>query len=179
MALKLLFFQKIAKKLPSSWGFGPKPPSVMLLSKLVCLHTSPNLHIFIFNFWFKLLPFENSSLIAKPGHGFWSYILRYPCPPKSKFLFQKFLMTSLHVIFGLALHPIKNSGHAYARGGGGGGGGGLFGPCPPNHCLCLPSESNFYTSTRGPANFCPKTDHHKCFFSMKQQDRSSERDQVA
>ena len=33
-----------------------------------------------------------------------------------KFPFQKSLMTSLHVIFGLASPPIKNPGFAYARG---------------------------------------------------------------
>ena len=51
--------------------------------------------------------------------------------------------------------------------------------CPPHIIACaLQARVNFCTSTRGPANFCPKTGHHKRF-SMKQQDRSSERDQAA
>ena len=48
----------------------------------------------------------------------------------------------------------------------GGGGGGLG------------RALNFCTTTRGPANFCPKTGHQKRFFSTKQQDKSSERGQV-
>ena len=43
---------------------------------------------------------------------FWSFIL---CLIKS-FSFQKFLITSLHVIYGLALPPIQNPGYVY-RGG--------------------------------------------------------------
>ena len=82
-------------------------------------------------------------------------------------------MTSLHDIFGLALPPIKNSGYAYAWGG-------FLGRAPPPQITACVSQArvNFYTSTRGPANVCSKTGHHKRFFSMKQQDRSNERDQV-
>ena len=84
-------------------------------------------------------------------------------------------MTSLHVIFGLG-PPINNPGYSYARVEGGG----ISDCAPTSHCLCPPSDSslNFSTSTRGPANFCLKTGHHKRF-SMRHQDRSSERDQVA
>ena len=58
-------------------------------------------------------------------------------------------------------------------------GGGFLG-CAPQITACASQvRVNFCTSTRGPANFCPKTGYHKRFFSMKQQDRSSERDQVA
>ena len=85
-------------------------------------------------------------------------------------------MTSLHVICGLALSPIKNPGYAYVRGGG------AFWavPPPPQITACaFQARVNFCTSsTRGPANFCPKTGHYKRFFSVKLQDRSSERDQV-
>ena len=57
--------------------------------------------------------------------------------------------------------------------------GGVLGPCPPKSLLVpLQARVNFCTSTRGPANFCPKTGHHKRLY-MKQQDRSSEGDQVA
>ena len=59
-------------------------------------------------------------------------------------------------------------------------GGWRVSPPPPQVTACASQASvNFCTSTRGPANFCPKTGHDKRFFSMKQQDRSSERDQVA
>ena len=86
-------------------------------------------------------------------------------------------MTSLHVIFSLALDPpIKNPGYVYARGGGGGG---VWAVSPQITAFASQTRVNFCTSTRGPANFCPKTGHHKRFFSVKQQDRSSERDQVA
>ena len=58
--------------------------------------------------------------------------------------------------------------------------GGRLGRAPPQITACaFQARVNFCTSTRGPANFCPKTGHHKRFFPMKQQDRSSERDQVA
>ena len=51
---------------------------------------------------------------------------------------------------------------------------------PPQIIACASqARVNFCTSTRGPANFCPKTGHHKRFFAMKQQNGSSERDQVA
>ena len=86
-------------------------------------------------------------------------------------------MTSLHVIFGLALPQSKILAMPMH-----GEGGGFLGRAPPpqNTACASPARVNFCTtSTRGPANFCPKTGHHKRFFSMKQQDRSSERNQVA
>ena len=58
-------------------------------------------------------------------------------------------------------------------------GGAAFRPVPLQVTACVPqARVNFSTSTRGPANYCPKTGHHKRF-STKQQDRSSKRDQVA
>ena len=51
---------------------------------------------------------------------------------------------------------------------------------PPQITACAPrARTNFCASTRGPANFCPKTGRRKRFFPMKQQHRSSERDQIA
>ena len=92
-----------------------------------------------------------------------------------KFLFLKFLMTSLHVIFRLlpSQSKILASPMHEVRGR-------HFGPClPPQITVCVPqSRVNACTSTRGPAKFCPKTGHHKRF-SMKQQHRSKKRDQVA
>ena len=58
-------------------------------------------------------------------------------------------------------------------------GGGFLDHAPQITACASQARVNFCTSTRGPANFCPKIGHHKRFFSMKQQDRSSERDQVA
>ena len=78
-------------------------------------------------------------------------------------------MTSLHVIFGLALPPIKSPGYACARGG--------WAVRLQITACASQVRVNFSTSTRGPANFCPEIGHHKRFFSMKQQSR--ERDQVA
>ena len=58
--------------------------------------------------------------------------------------------------------------------------GGAFWAVSPQITACtLQARVNFCTSTRGPANFCPKTRHHKRFFAMKQQDKSIKRDQVA
>ena len=82
-------------------------------------------------------------------------------------------MTSLHVIFGLA-HPQSKILATPMHGGG------AFWAVPAQITACASqARVNFCTSTRGPADFCPKTGHHKRFFSVKQQDRSSERDQVA
>ena len=60
-----------------------------------------------------------------------------------------------------------------------GGGGGFLGRAPKITACASQARAHFCSSTRGTANFCPKTGHHKRFFSIKQQDRSSERDQVA
>ena len=149
--------------MPSSWGFGPKPPSVIRLSKLVFLHRSPNLHIFIFNFWIKRSPFRKLFVKCQSRPQLLIIQSRISLSHK-KFLFQKFLMTLLHVIFGLALPQSKILATPMHRGG-------IFGRAPsPNHSLFLPKR---------PANFCPKTGHHKRFFFIETEDRSSERDQIA
>ena len=57
--------------------------------------------------------------------------------------------------------------------------GGFLGRVPQITACASQARVNFYTSSRGPANFRPKTGHHKRFFSMNQIDRSSERDQVS
>ena len=77
-------------KAPEAGGFAPTPPSVIRLSCTTLFNTSPSLDIFILKF-------------RKPDHGFWSSILRYLCP--TKFLFQKFLMTLMHVICDLPPPP--------------------------------------------------------------------------
>ena len=81
-------------------------------------------------------------------------------------------MTSLHVIFGLAPSQSKILATPMH------GGGSAFRDVPPKFTACVPqARVNFSTITRGPAYFCAKTGHHERF-SIKQQNRSRERDQV-
>ena len=118
---------------------------------------SPNLDIFSFNFLFKRSPIR--KLLVKcqtrPRLLIFHSTISLSC---KKFLFRKFLMTSLHVIFGLP-PLIKNPGYAYARGRG------RFRPYPPITACAPQAIVNFCTSTRGQANFCTKTGYHKRFFS--------------
>ena len=51
-------------------------------------------------------------------------------------------------------------------------------PCPPNHCLCPPSKNKLLYQQKRTRKILPETGHHKRF-SLKLQDRSSERDQAA
>ena len=82
-------------------------------------------------------------------------------------------MTSLHVIFGLGPPQSKILATPMH---GGGEKGAAFRAVPPQVTACVPqARVNFFTSPRGPANFCPEAGHHKRF-SMKPQDRSRERD---
>ena len=104
-----IFFQKITKNPPAAWGLRPHAPSVTCLSCTNLLTTSLN-----FNRIEKFLTCgSSSSSVPNPGYepnqtpSFWSFIL---CPIKSP-TFQKFLMTSLHVICDLALLPIQNPGY--------------------------------------------------------------------
>ena len=79
------------------------------LNYIGVVNKSPNLDIF--SLGLSPLPLAKFWLNAKPVLGFWSSILRYLfCFVKS--LLRKFVMTSLHVIFGLG-SPIKNPGFAY------------------------------------------------------------------
>ena len=114
--IKIAFFsKKIAKNRPETGGFVPRSPSVIRLSKLVYLRKSPNLDIFIFNFCFKPSPFRKLSVTCQTRPRLLIFHSTIFLSHK-KFLFRNFLMTSLHVIFGLPLPPIKNPGYAYARG---------------------------------------------------------------
>ena len=56
------FFKKIPKNRPATGGSVPRSPSVIRLNKLVYLHKSPNVDIFIFHFWFKPSPFRKLSV---------------------------------------------------------------------------------------------------------------------
>ena len=95
-------------------GFVPRSPSEIRLSKLVYLHKPPNLDIFICNFWFKSSPFRKLSVKCQTRPRLLIFHSTISLSHKM-FLFRKFLMTSLHVIFGLPPPPIKNPGYAYAR----------------------------------------------------------------
>ena len=102
-SIKIAFFSKNYKKRQAAGGFAPRPPSVIRLnySTLLNSNMSPNLNIFAFWLLVWALSLERvPSYVLIPGHGFWSSILRYLCPPQ-KVPLSKFLMTSLHVICGL------------------------------------------------------------------------------
>ena len=130
-------------------------PSVIRLSKLVYLHKSPNLDIFICNFCFKPSPFTKLSVKCQT----WPRLLIFHSTTSlfhKKFLFRKFLKTSLHVIFGLPLPPIKNPGYAYARGM-------AFRTVSLQITACAPqARVNFCSSTT--SKLFPKNRYHKRFF---------------
>ena len=107
------FFSKNLQKSPSGWGLCPQTPVCDTLQYTSLLNTSPKLDIYTFYLSvFAPLPLSKSwfSAIRLRLQIFHSTISL----PHNKFLFRKFLMTSLYVICGLGL-PIKNSGYAYAR----------------------------------------------------------------
>ena len=120
IALKLSFFCKNLQKIfrpqtpiaSGGWGLRSHAPSVTCFSCTNLLTTSPNLDRIE-----KFLTCRSSpSLLANSGYepnqtpSFLSFIL---CSIISTF-FRKILMTSLHVICGLAFPPIQNPGYAYA-----------------------------------------------------------------
>ena len=127
------FFKKISKNRPATGGFIPRSPSVIRLSKLVYLLKSPNLDIFICNFCFMPSSFRKLSVKCQTRPRlliFHSTISLF----HKKLFFRKFLMTSLHVIFGLP-HSNQKSWLRLCSGNG------ISSRVPPNHCLCSPSES--------------------------------------
>ena len=99
--IKIAFFsKKNPKNRPATGGFIPRSPSVIRLIKLVYLHKSPNLDIFICIFCSTPSPFEKLSVKCQTRPRlliFHSAISLF----HEKFRFRKFLMTLLHVIFGL------------------------------------------------------------------------------
>ena len=110
----------------------------------------------LLTFGLSALPLNNSWLSAKPGHGFWSFILRYLYPPKS--FFQKFLMTSLHEIFGLPPLNQKSLVRLCTRGRG------ILGRAP-QITVCVPqSKVNFCISTRGPTKLLPQNTSPQTLF---------------
>ena len=120
------FFQKISlqkitqrlRTLPSNlYNFrrlGTPLQTVMRLSYTSLLSAHPVSqfrHFRFLSYSSSSFPLTKSLVRAKPGHGFWSSILRYLGPIKT-FSFKKFLITSLHLVCGLG-PPIKNTGYAY------------------------------------------------------------------
>ena len=72
-------------------------------------------------------------------------------------------MTSMHVIFGLALPQSKILAMPM-HGAGGEGKGGISGRALQITACAPQARENFCTSERGQANFGPKTGHNKRFF---------------
>ena len=90
--------RKIAQRLPpdhiasGSCGRSPRPPSVIRLNYSALLystHVSQFKHFPILTIILSLLLEQVPSYVPTPGHGFWSFILRYLCPLK-KILFRSF-----------------------------------------------------------------------------------------
>ena len=125
--IKIAFFSKNLQKSPSGWGLLPQTPIAtrgwgLRPQTPVCetfeytslLNTSSKLNILIFlSISFRPLSLPKSWLNAN-GLQLQNFHSTISLPHK-KFLFWKFLMTSLHVICGLGPTPIKNPGYAYAR----------------------------------------------------------------
>ena len=64
MALKILFFSKNYKKLPSGWELRPTPPSVIRLSYTGLLTMSSNLDILTFKRLLQTLPLQQNPIVA-------------------------------------------------------------------------------------------------------------------
>ena len=110
MVFKLLFFSKHCKKSPSGLGLRPRPPCVLRLRYTSSLNTSPNLDIC--TFVLSPLFIAKSWLRAKTQAQLLIFQSTISLSYK-KFLFRKFLMTSLHVSCSLAPPPFKNPGYGY------------------------------------------------------------------
>ena len=143
----------------------------MRLSKPVYLHKSPNLDIFICNFCFKPSPFEKLSVKCQIRPRLLIFHSAISLSHK-KFLFWKFLRR--HCMWLLVWAPLPQSKilatpmHGRWH----------FKPCPPQITACVPqARVNFCSSTT--SKLLPKNRSPQTIFSMKQQDRSSERNQVA
>ena len=108
------FFKKIPKSCLLTGGSVPRSPSLIRLNKLIYLHKSPNLDIFIFNFWFKPIPFRKLSVKcqSKPR----LLIFHSTISLSNKNFSSKISDDFIARDFWFAPPPIKNSGYAYARG---------------------------------------------------------------
>ena len=132
--IKIAFFsKKFQKNRSATRGFVPRSPSVIRLNKLVYLHISPTLHIFICNFWFKpslfrklsvwcqtrprLLIFHSTISLSHKNSSFenfwWLYCIWFlVCPPPNQKSWLRLCTRD-----------------------------GISSRVPPNHCLSSPSES--------------------------------------
>ena len=113
--IKIAFFFLITKNRPATGGYVPRSPSVIRLSKLVYLHKSPNLDIFICNFWFKPSLFRKLSVKCQTRPQLLIFHSTISLSHKSS-SFKNFWW--LHCMWFLvwAPPPIKNPGYAYAWG---------------------------------------------------------------
>ena len=132
-SIKIAFFskkfQKIAQRLRAS---SPDPPSVIRLSKLVYLHESPNLDIFICNFCFKPSPFRKLSVKCQTRPRLLIFLSTTSLFSKSS-SFENFWW--LHCMWFLVCPPNQKSWLRLSTRDG------ISSRVPPNHCLCSPSES--------------------------------------
>ena len=112
--IKIAFFSKKFQKIAQRLGALSQDPRLWYVWINWFTYTSLPLYIFSFTtFGLSPLPLENSLLCAKPGHGFWSSILRYLC--LTKIPLSKISDDFIAFDFWFA-PPIKNPGYAYARG---------------------------------------------------------------
>ena len=157
MALKSFYSKKLLKI--------PKPPSVIRLSYSSLLTHVSQFRYFYFLILFK--PYPSRKLLVKCR----TRSTASDFPFYEIFVSQKVpsLKISDDVIASdLLFRPLNQKSWLRLCMGGGGR---HFGPCPYQVTVCaLQVRVNFYSSTRGPANFCTKTGHHKLFF-MKHNDR--------
>ena len=103
--IEMTIFSKKYWKWRSGWGLRPQIPDCDTVELHYFTQTVFQCRRFRFStFGLSPVPLPNSWFSAKPGHGFWCFILRYLCSHK-KFLFWKILITSLHVICGLLPPP--------------------------------------------------------------------------
>ena len=126
------FFKKIPKNRPATGGFIPRSPSVIRLSKLVYLHKSPNLDIFICNFCFKPSPFRKLSVV--PNQDTASDLSFYDMFVPHEVPLSKISDDFIACDFWFAPPPQSNILATSMHGGW------HFQPCPPKSLLVLPKR---------------------------------------
>ena len=90
--IKIAFFPRNYKKLPSGWGLRPQTPicgTFELQFTSLVKHVSQFWHFCILIIGLSPLLERVPIYVPTPGHGFWSSILQYLCPYKN-FLFRSF-----------------------------------------------------------------------------------------
>ena len=124
--IKIAFFSKKFQKIAQRLGASSPDP--------LCDTFEYTTFSFV-TFGLSPLPLENSRLSAKPGHGFWSSILRYLCPTKTPLsnISDDFIACDF-VIFGLP-PPNQKPWLRLCTGDG------ISSRVPPNHWLSSASKS--------------------------------------